>query len=528
MRRNQRTGMTPFAAGALGLVIVVVITYLGFTKSIPFRSHFEIKAAFQTANNVKQNSAVRIAGVNVGKVTKVDFLHKGQPQAVVTMRIDKKGLPIHKDATMMIRPRIFLEGNFFVDIKPGSPSAPVLGDGDMVPANQTSTPVQLDQILTSLQSDTREDLQLLLREFSEGFDGQGGAGYNRSIPHWEGAYKGGAIVADALQGKTKHDLSGYVEQAGLVAEALDRNSVQLKSLVTDFNTTARALAKNDTDLEQAIKELPRTLSVGRPALAALNDSFPPLRRFVADLRPATRSSKPALDASIPLARELKGLVTKPELRGLVKDLRPTVPSLAKLNIASLPLYEQVRAASSCQNEVILPWTKDKISDSVFPATGRVFEESTKPLGGLAGESRSGDANGQWFRVLVNAGLYTLPLDNDRFLLTTTPLLGANPPPPDSLKNRSPLRPDVPCETQQPPDLRTNPLDLSKKSHKVKTSGPAYDALYQKSLKATVKFAKQVVKREGLGGLIKNVSSTPLTRDMLPQLREAARKAKAER
>jgi phospholipid/cholesterol/gamma-HCH transport system substrate-binding protein len=535
MRRNQRTGMTPFAAGMLGVIIVVVITYLGFTKSIPFRHHFEIKAAFQTANNVKQNSAVRIAGVNVGKVTKVDFLHKGQPQAVVTMRIDKKGLPIHKDATMMIRPRIFLEGNFFVDIKPGSPSSPVLGDGDMVPANQTSTPVQLDQILTSLQSDTREDLQRLLREFSKGFDGQGGAGYNRSIPYWKGAYKGGAIVSDALLGKTKHDLSGYVKQAGSVAEALDRNSVQLKSLVTDFNTTAHALAIKDKALEQAIKELPRTLSVGRPALAALNNSFPPLRRFVADFRPATRSSKPALDASIPLVHELRGLVTKKELRGLVKDLRPTVPELAQLNNASIPLQEQVRAASSCQNEVIIPWSHDEISDSVFPATGKVFEESTKPLGGLAGESRSGDANGQWFRVLVNAGLYTLPLNYDRFLLTTTPLIGANPPPPSPHDAKSPLRPDVPCETQQAPDLRTNPADLSKKSRKVSQSGPGYAEMYAKGQAALNKRVLQMIKQEGLTNVIHGISSTPLTKAMLPKLRQlgqqtvaTAKKAVAKR
>ena len=221
-----------------------------------------------------------------------------------------------------------------------------------------------------------------------------------------------------------------------------------------------------------------------------------------------------------------------ELRGLVKDLRPTVPSLAKLNVDSIPLQEQVRAASSCQNEVILPWSKDTISDSVFPATGRVFEEATKPLGGLAGESRSGDANGQWFRVLINAGLYTLPLTYDRFLLTTTPLLGANPPPPDSLADRSPLRPDVACETQQPPDLRTNPLDLSKKSRKVSTSGPGYDALLQKSMGAAVKTVKQVVKREGLGNVVKRVSSTPLPKKLIPKLRQLGRftipKAKAAR
>ena len=67
------------------------------------------------------------------------------------MEIDKKGLPIHKDATVKIRPRIFLEGNFFVDMQPGTPGAPTLGDGDTLPITQTSTPVQLDQVLTALQ-----------------------------------------------------------------------------------------------------------------------------------------------------------------------------------------------------------------------------------------------------------------------------------------------------------------------------------------------------------------------------------------
>ena len=74
------------------------------------------------------------------------------------MEIKKKGLPIHKDATFKIRPRIFLEGNFFIDVSPGSPSAPKLGDGDKVPMGQASAPVQLDQVLGALQAPTRQDL----------------------------------------------------------------------------------------------------------------------------------------------------------------------------------------------------------------------------------------------------------------------------------------------------------------------------------------------------------------------------------
>ena len=68
---------------------------------------------------------MRIAGVDVGEVTSVDA-HRGRPRrpAVVTMSINSNGLPIHADATAKIRPRIFLEGNFYVDLQPGTPSAP--------------------------------------------------------------------------------------------------------------------------------------------------------------------------------------------------------------------------------------------------------------------------------------------------------------------------------------------------------------------------------------------------------------------
>ena len=118
---------------------------------------------------------MRVAGVNVGKVTGVGHVEDGKQAAVVTMRIDKKGLPIHRDATFKIRPRIFLEGNFFVDVSPGSPSSPALDDGDRVPINQTSAPVQLDQVLSALQAPTRKDLQALLRELSSGLTRRGRA-----------------------------------------------------------------------------------------------------------------------------------------------------------------------------------------------------------------------------------------------------------------------------------------------------------------------------------------------------------------
>jgi virulence factor Mce-like protein len=376
VRRNQKQRISYFQAGLLTLVLIVIGTYLGFTKQIPFKHHYTISGVFRTANNVKPGSFVRIAGVNVGKVTDVERDDDDPQAAVVKMEISDNGLPIHTDATMAIRPRIFLEGNFFIDLQPGSPSQPTIDDGDQIPINQTRAPVQLDQILTSLQAPTRKDLQDLLDELSTGLDKQGGAGFNRSIQYWEPAYKNGAIVSDAQLGEKEHDLSGYLDSSQQVAQALNRNPEQLKDLLTEFNIAARAFAVEQSNLSQAIAELPRTLHAGLPALAALNDAFPPLRRFIADFRPATRSSGPAIDASTPLVEQLHQLLGTDELRGLIRALSPTVPNLARLNARTPPLYEQVRLNASCQNEQVLPWSRDKIEDASFPAVGPVYVEST--------------------------------------------------------------------------------------------------------------------------------------------------------
>src|SRR5256885_5481687 len=200
MRRNQPRRLSNFAAGAIALVVTVIAVYFGFTKAIPFQHHFTISAAFPSANNLRPNSPVRIAGVNVGKVVSVQHLRPGEPGALVKMQIEDKGLPIHKDATFAIRPRIFLEGNFFVDIHPGTPSAPTLGDGDRVTATRTTTPVQFDQILTTLQSDTRQNLRTLLYEYGTGVSDGGSRGVNRSLPHWEAAHKNAANVHGGTPG----------------------------------------------------------------------------------------------------------------------------------------------------------------------------------------------------------------------------------------------------------------------------------------------------------------------------------------
>ena len=509
--------LSSFGAGLIALVVIAVGCYFGFTKSNPFADRFAFTAAFRSANDLKVKSPVRIAGVNVGKVTKVEPVKAGGADgagAIVTMEVDDSGLPLHDDARLKIRPRIFLEGNWFVEVQPGSPSAPRLKDGDRIPVQQTAKPVQFGELLTALQSDTRQDLRVVLDEYGRALADGGAKGYNRSIRYWEPAFRDSAIVNQAMLGQEEHDLSGYIAGADKFARGLDRSPAQLKALVTDLAHTAEAFASEDRNLTAAIAELPRTLTAGRSALADLNAAFPPFRRLIADLRPAVRSSGPALDATLPVLKQLRALVSRRELRGLVRELRTTVPHLAELNVEGVGLQKELRLLSSCSNNVIVPWRNDKIEDPNFPASGPVYQEQVKWLPGIAGESRSFDANGQYVRSLANGASYAYAASPGRFFVTGLPLQGVNPP---KAERQPPFSGDTPCETQSPPDLRTN-VQPAPKATEIDYALPAVrDAVLAAQERAT----KWLEDELGELGVDVPVDETLLEPSQLPLLDRAA-------
>jgi virulence factor Mce-like protein len=495
--------MSAFRAGVIAIVITLIGVYLGFTKKIPFRSHFEVKAAFASSNNLRPNSPVRIAGVEVGKVAKVQPTSPGAESAVVTMRINDIGRPIHVDATAKIRPRIFLEGNFFVDLTAGSAHAPVLGDGDTIPATQTSTPVQLDQVLAALDFDTRDSLKMTLGELGKAMDAGLAKEFDKSLPDQAPAYKFSAIVAEALLGRRPHDLSAVIRDFGTTAAALDRSPPRLKSLLTNFNIFAHSLAVEDDNLAATVNELPRTLEAAGPALDSLNASFPSVRRLAVDALPGVRSSGPAVAALRPLVAQLNGLVGPSELRGLSRDLRRATPGLVRLSNRSIPLWRQLRPLGSCINNVILPWSQDTVPDAAFPETGPIYQSAVKWLPGLAGESRSFDANGQWFKVLGSGGVETLQLGNGLFGIPLFPIEGVNPPKPVA---RPPLRPDVACETQVRPNLETG-RGGAPPATRVDTSSPTYQARYAKARTVAMDWLRQDLKNVGSDLKIADVDAT---------------------
>jgi phospholipid/cholesterol/gamma-HCH transport system substrate-binding protein len=469
--RAGRSGLSPVTAGAILATVLIVVTYFGFTKHVPFTHGFRIQGVFESANNLRPGSPVRIAGVNVGKVKKVERAGSSDA-AVVTMELSDAALPIHKDATLKIRPRIFLEGNFFVDLRPGTPSQPKLGDNDRIPMTQTSRPVQLDEVLTSLQYDARQDLQDVLRSYGQSLkyrptpiddltqdpDVQGETAakalndtFNYSAP----ALLNASIVNQAFLGTEPGDLAKLVKDFGVVAAALDRNEDALKSLITNFNLTTAAFASESGNLQATIRLLAPTLRNANRAFASLNAAFPPTRAFAREILPGVRETPATIDASFPWVRQVRALLGPNELGGLARQLQPTTRDLARLTDDTIALLPQVDKVNRCLTNVVLPTGDLKINDGFLTSGVENYKEFWYTMVSLAGEGQNFDGNGMYVRFQPGGGSQTVStgktsLGGDAlFGNAVAKPIGTRPKFPGV---RPPYKPSVECATQKIPNL----------------------------------------------------------------------------
>ncbi|MDP9228303.1 MAG: MlaD family protein, partial [Actinomycetota bacterium] len=366
--RKGPQGMSFAAVGAIVIALVLVGSYLAATKEIPFTGGYEAKAVFNNAANIRNGSPVRIAGVNVGEVTGVESVGSA---AEVTFTVSDDGLPLKQDATVRIRPRIFLEGNFFLDVHPGSPSAEELSDGGTIPVTRTATAVQLDEILTSLQAPSRENLKKLLEGYGTGLthiptasedigqdpDVQGESAaqaINDSFEYGGPAGRDTAITNEALLGSDPGDLSGLIAAQGRIFSTLLTREAQLQDLVTNFNTTVGAFAAESTNLGESVRLLAPTLEVAEPALRNTNDTFPYLRAFARDITPGIKEIPATIVAAGPWLEQTRELLRPGEFGYIADELRRAAPGVGIAAADGAKFLSQVELLGRCADEVLLP------------------------------------------------------------------------------------------------------------------------------------------------------------------------------
>jgi len=417
--RLRRRGISPLRAGIIAVLLIALGTYAGFSKHVPFRHGYTLKAVFSSALNIGKNSPVRIAGVDVGTVTGISR-YQGSNAALVTMSLSNSALPLHADATLKIRPRIFLEGNFFVALTPGSPSAANLASGSTIPITQTADPVQLDQVLSALNSDTRTNLQELLDSYGTALThvptpaenvtqdpsvrGKTAAealnAASRIAPR---SLRNSTIVSQALAGRNENDLSTFVYSLGRVTSALSQNEADLQGLITNFDITLQALARQSTALAQSVGLLPGALTNADHAFVNLDNAFPSIRGFALDLIPATEETPATVAAALPWIAQARQLVSPSQLGDLSVDLAQAAPSLGALTPAQTSLARQLDSFSRCLANTLLPAGNAQLNDGSLSSGGPDYQEFWSALVGLNGAGASFDGNGSFLRALAGGG-----------------------------------------------------------------------------------------------------------------------------
>jgi phospholipid/cholesterol/gamma-HCH transport system substrate-binding protein len=454
----------------IALVVILIATFLAFTKDIPFTRPFELKATFENSPPIQQGQAVRIAGVDVGKVSKVEPVGGDSPAVTVTMKLDEEALPIHEDAEVKVRPRIFFEGNLFFDIRPGTAEADELESGETIPASQTSAPVQIDQVLGALKTDTREDLQKLLIGYGGALNAQplagedddqdedtrgesGAEALNDSLEYSADSLRGGAVVNQALLGTELHDLSKLISGQQRIFAALSRNENSLKDLISNFNITMGALAQEEGNLRETLRLLPDVLEAANPAFDSLNAAFPSTRAWALEMIPGVRETPATIDAGFPWIEQTRALLQPAELQGLVNDLQPAVGDFAEFVDGQVDLLPVLDLFNRCQLEVILPTQEQRIEDGPMSTGLRNYEEFFQSMVALSGESQNFDGNGSYTRFQPGGGAFrvqTTPVGEvgPLFANATSQPLGTRP----ARGPKPPYRPNVACHRNPVPDL----------------------------------------------------------------------------
>jgi phospholipid/cholesterol/gamma-HCH transport system substrate-binding protein len=292
---------------------------------------FEINAEFQTAQAViaGQGQTVRVSGVRVGDIGDVK-LRNGH--AVVKMQIDPEYADmIHTDATALLRPKTGLK-DMFVELNPGTDSAPRVHEGWTLPISRTEPDVNPDEILSELDDDTRDYLRLLISGAGKGLDGRG-PDLREVFARFEPTHRDLARVNGAVA-ERRQNLRHLITSLSKLNTELASRDDDLAGLVDSSAAVMRAFASEQAQVSSAVRELPGTLSQTTDTLDRVGAMARILRPTAQNLRPAARSLDAANKSVLPLATEITPRLRddiRPfvrEARPLARDLRPTAQRLS--------------------------------------------------------------------------------------------------------------------------------------------------------------------------------------------------------
>jgi ABC-type transporter Mla subunit MlaD len=502
-RRGRRRGVHPLIAAFLVIFAAVFATFYAFNGGLPFVHHFTVYAITDNSVNVRSGDPVRIAGIDVGTVNGTS---PGPGETTrISFSMQNNGLPIHSDATVTIRDRLFLEGSYYLALDPGSPNAPTVHDGFTIPESNVSSPVQFFKLLSTFDLPTRQSLDNIIDNIDVGFspppgkpESDGGLGaLKRAVPQFTPLFKDTSYISQALTGTHASDVQRLLSSSADVASTLAGSSSQLANLVSALDSASSALATDDDDVAQSVSGLDKVLQIAPSSLSAVDHALPPLAKLGEALDPSLRLAPPILDGITTAVNELAAVVAPAERTELLSSLKATFeqfPSLLTLLGQAFPITKQV---SDCLNTHVTPILEQTVPDGSLSTNEPVWKDFVHFLPGVASASASFDGNGPYTRTLLGAGTNTFSIGN---VPGIGEVVGSEPAGGGAIQGASPqwvgalkpsdFRPDVPCSTDPVPSLAS--AGVASDARTVKSASES--SLTEAGLRTLIAHADKAVSR----------------------------------
>ena len=342
IREHLRDFVAIIALFVIGMVATVVIL---INQGVQFPSwapgvgsdSFELKGEFTSSQAVTpgQGQTVNINGVKVGEITEVD-VEDGRAIVTMSIRSEYGGL-IKTDATMLPRPRTGLQ-DMVIEVDPGTDEEQI-GEGETVPLTQTATQVQPDEVLATLDADTRAYLKLLINDGGRAFRGDNGIALSQGLRRFEPFARDIARI-NSLLSERRRNIASSIHNFGEITGALADNDEELAQFVDSSNAVLGAFANQEQAIRESLQELPPTLTETLTALRSSNEFAIELKPALAAIRPAARAFGPAqeelqeffTDTTRPIQTQIRPFtrkVYKPfkHLKGLATSLGPAAKGL---------------------------------------------------------------------------------------------------------------------------------------------------------------------------------------------------------
>ncbi|MGP0036015.1 MAG: MlaD family protein [Solirubrobacteraceae bacterium] len=337
MKRAIREHWKDFGA-IVGLLVVTVVVagYILNNErfSFPFisPSPYVINADFQTAQAVTpgQGQSVRVSGVQIGLIGNVT-VKNGEGVVQLDINPKYKGL-IHENWSALLRPRTGLD-DMFVELSPGIGSSPVAPAGYTIPVSNTMPVVNLDEILASLDEDSREYLDLLVNGAGQGLQKNGGDELAEVMERFEATHQDLARLNGAVAQRGA-DLQQLVNSLRRLNDALAAKQGQIVQLVDSSEKVFSTFASEDQNVSQAVAELPGTLQQTTTTLAKVQALAKALGPAAVNLLPAVKAI-PAANQALSALAVPGAPIVKHQIRPFVVAARPVVQNLrpAAVNLA---------------------------------------------------------------------------------------------------------------------------------------------------------------------------------------------------